>query len=849
MNISKVLLDRAILDIWGNPSEDNRVVIKATRLSKDQGNYQYVEIDLLYYHLPNNTRCFDLFELGKLDIKQLGLPNECYDRWISLTSLINTYQISLKIISNKKIVSLTNGYIKSHPDGNILIALDHSINSGLDIISNDLYLQFYTCIYYRTDNKVLSNKLSYTTYVHDTSNSDTIYDTFINIYEAITTNKTLFFNGVLYNGTFPSYFNLKQNDTFIYYKDPLISIEYSTLLSNLTTYTSTLDSCDKYILSIEQDDLFFIDDIDFYLTIDKNGITYGLYIPKIDNSYFRMLTYKEFSINKFIVDEYTTLLGTILNISDFSNLKILVKFRDNKVYKGNFQDDDKLHFLMKFPQDIRLRVINGDLSNLVSFWNANYLETAKLNLWISKYSTYVLTESNLQYLYSFNSAIKTLERLYQKRNESIWRLPPLISNYSGDLVNFTDGNKDIGIYLNHQNLNDNPITSTFGYEFVLPFISSEKPIDILVEPNTFTTTIDEVDIGLLCYYYDVTNGLTLLNKDIDYTIEKTNINTIITWLDLNIYRTRYVRLANRGILIKQTILLENIHIPIDLYNGRLGLDAYYDIGFGYIYVWCNGKYLIEGLDYVVVDGKFRLLKIIRGVTTFNFDIIYTGLPDESLTHEIKGSWGWVINGKIGCNYQYDLYNDLNKLYFVDGLIKDISELYTEEPYGLSGSIIPHPNGVPYAIVPYPKFIDTRELLTLVHTESNELTKNNSIKALLAEVYPIIPDESLMVITNKYLVSSLLMDKLIDDIKDGTLIITQSDYTLNEINTVLTSYQEYLTKDVANYDHDMRFLEIHPRLTQDVTSVNLNSYNFLNKVNELKLGGRVSAFNLYLNILY
>lgn len=851
MSIRDFLYDNAVKDVWVNPHGDRNVMFKANMISKHSGVVNTLILPYDEIDMPISGTRYTVYELGSVIPEKIGIDVPL-PGWISLDALSHQAQVYITIFSRGRMASLIGAYIQILPSKTIIIAIDYGINNQVLSLKDDIYVRFYSNIYYEHSG-ALDKQLTNGTYVNQTNNISA-YLVFTNlihsIYTAIGVLPLLYLNGLYLPTGVPDFNKLSNGDRIDYIVDPLIMTIDAIHLETLEAYTSTLDHSFKMIVSVDSNhNNIYVDDMEFYITgIRTDGIRVGAYIPRLAPSSIRMLTYMDWAINAAQVngrlDELRNMVdsNTILN-----DIKLYVLRRDNGETRGNLLDSSRIPDLMNLPTPVRQTLLAGINSNL-PIWNASSLENCAFNRWVSLEND-DNTGNSITGVYSRHAALSVLERVRKLHGNTDWSLPPSASDGGGILVTHNaDGSGIIPVIYSANNHTNETYANGKGYEVFYPGYHQGYPLDTLVTAGIATDTLIENGFGIFIYY---NNGSTLVpaNYGIDYQLTEVGNQTQINWSNGLHQYNRYIRTSQKLVFFTlHTVTLTDITAGIDMYNGRSKL---HDVGMSTLCVWYNDHYMIEGLDYHVLNGRIYLVSNNKWWTDVaKIDVIYAGLPDRSLKHVAKCNWGWIKYGQVTNNNIYDLYAYRNKLFYIDGVAVPFDEIQEAEHYINKVTVghSPYIDGTPYAIIDTVQFTRDEELNGIVHTAETEQLIDEDISNILSLLDPQSPIRGTITIASKYDLVSPLMNKLIDDIVMGVLVLDVTTYSGSDLTAILLPYQQLLRVDPTQKNHDLDFVEIHPKWTSTVIDVTIAQYNFLNRVNEYALYGNVYGLNLYLNLI-
>lgn len=848
MSIAEFIKGKAIAELWANPHGDKNVVLQTVRMTGSRGAIGTLCLPFTNILLPNNSERFAVHELGGILLRDVGIYETLYG-WTPIRNIVNTSQTLVQLFTNGRLANLDSCYIKAHSTGNVIIAIAFERNSYMLDQSKDLYVRFYSNIYY-TGMVDPAKKISTLSYINDSADVGK-YIAFVSAVNAIeATNGVsvlLYFNGLLMSAGIPAQNKMVDGDLLEYIVDPFIKRRESLLLSDLKSFTSTVDNTNKVILSLDEShEYIYVDDLEFYVTgiRDSDGLRVGSYFPRLRYSTIRMLTFKDWSLNSLLVNARVDEMQLFSDTGNLSQVRIEILLRDNGEQRQTILDNNRLTDLMNLPLGKRTEAISGVNSNL-DIWKAATLEDCPL---VKFMGTEVKDVSTFDYdsLYSRSAVISALERVRYDESVSSWTLPSSASNGGGKLVVFDSVGFNMSM-LSYSALDHSyeSYADGKGYEVFLPGYKALDPLDTVITTNDSLDTTIENGFGIFCYY-NQDGTLTRARNGFEYTLVEGVGVTDIVWDDAMHQYERYVRTSQKIVYFTKTISFVDIIAGVDVYDGRTMVN---DIGMGNIYVWVAGRYMIEELDYYVKNSKIYLRSNHTFITNATeLKVIYAGLPNDSLQHESKGNWGWVKYGKINVDNIYDLDTRRNNWFSIGGAITFGDEILTDESLVDKSAPVTHADGLPYGIIPLVEFARKEDVDAISRTTAQEQTVDDMVSSYITVKYPQGLDDALITIPSKYDLVSMYLATIIEDIDNNTIIATSTIYSDSKIALMTLAYTELLTDDVTKIGHDLEFVEIHPMWNLAGKTVSSEEYIFINRVNEFMLDGAVSGLNLYLTIV-
>ena len=849
MNFYDVLKEIALTRYWANPHADSNSIFKTVRLSAARGDISKFTLDVISYNLPDDVNRYMLYTIGNVSPTTLGIRNYSCG-WELLEERMSNAEMLLYAFIRGRMAILKNSYFCVMDDGSVLFALDYQKNSSLEL-TDDLYIKFYSNVYYESPQQTLANHLTFNHYEHSGVFAE--YLSFsLDLTDAIKNtigHPFIYYNGLILPDGLLDFNKLQIGDKLEYIVDPMIIDKYDLPIDLLNSFSSKLDGTEKVIASIDSPlSNVYVDDIEFFVSgIRSDGTRIGAYFPRLNEDVIRMLTFKDWSLSSLLLEGRLDELRNFIEVSNvLSAFTLHIYRRENKQQKPIILDPNRIADLMNLPLGVRIEALSG-VNSTVSIWQASALENCKFNQWVSCDFKNVYS-FDITGLYAREGAIEVIESVHKPDYGTSWLLPPMANSDGGVLISYDNNgvNPTFTHYdiLNHANA---PYVNGTGTEIFLPNAQNNAPLDTILPANDNTVLTVPIGFGIFCYYYNG-NELIYAVDGQDYTLADNGTVTTITWNSSLIKYERYVRESRNYVMYNANVSLSDIRAGINVYGSR---PYAHHIGMETLWVWYNGRYMVEGLDYVLHNGLLFLLYITpQAADVASLSVIYVGLPTKELTHKTSVLWNWIKSGTITENTVYDLMMYRNKLFFINGMsipfsmIKE-AEGYVDKIRELSSfNII---TGMPYAIVDKPTFSRTEYLDNYTETKLGKDVVDKEIVDFITAIYPQVVPKGLYIFPSKYDLVSPLMDKLIVDILSGSLIIPNIELSNEALLMMLVQYQDCLNYDPCLMNHDLGFVEIHPCWTSEKRIVNLVSYNFLSRVNSLVLKNNVIGLNLYLLI--
>ena len=829
--------------VWYNSQLDENALFKSIMVSSNRGAIGTINFTWDSYTLPDNNNRYLLLSLGVVPFAKMGLST-IGKGWVSTATLIdlNTFFICFAL---GRRFNTAQSFVQVTERNEVLIALEYFSNSFISTLNpRDLFVRFYSNIFFSLPPDRIGTGIKVLTYITGINSLD--YLSFVRSFSDYT--KCLIFrNGLLCPSGFPTFNQLNKGDIIESIYDPSITESFTQLVTDLPLYFSTLDNVNKLIFSFDEvTDNQFVADTEFFIIGTKsNGDTVGAYYPRAELWYIRPLTYKDYGLNSHLLQNTANTLSQFSDVGELTNLSVKVIRRTSGLVRYSVNGANYINDLMNLPVHIRQQCLTGVNANL-PLWQASTLETCTYNKFIQHLTT-LSSYSDYYGTFSRKEAIEYLE-YPTKLSTGNWEFP-LIGQTTGQFVTFDSTGKTPTISTVSR------LTQQMGYPsgnepFYLPFTESVSQLDIQIPLNDTSVTVVPNLYEFLAIYEN-SNGLNVATRGIDYTVYDDGIlnTSTITWSNTMHGYNRYIFSCTKGIAFTHQFTVVDAMNGIDVYNEN---PPTIEIGLGSLLVWCNGDYLVYGLDYILYNTKIYLSSKRRTWTdSFTLTVLYVGVPDVSLTYQDSTIFGFTKYNSVLIDGKYDLIAFRDKMIVVDGAFYTLNQILEKENYQdiRHTTIVPFGNGLPYAIIDRPQFSRNDILNLLTKTKAAENEDDLTISAFITALDPQPIPTSIIVIPRYYEVVSVMMNKLIHDIVTFTLTgITKSSYTEDEIYQILIPYLWMRHIDLTQFNLDSNYVIFSPSWDVGPFTVSLAEFNFLTAVNSLVLFNKVQRLDTYLTIL-
>lgn len=668
------LMQQAKKTVWCTPNQDSQYIFQPHRISHPRGVMRSVSLMHQSYNLPNTDKRFHVYQIGQIPANFLGLVEEI-GVWRPIS---NVCRAKLMLID----LYLDNGFqfprfqswITITPDQNVLIAIQDQPTFAYSLRTNTLYARLYTNTFFQSER---SNEVSYRVDApHDeytTSHFVYVWGMVIASSNDISTVATIIANrsvqaGHVYatvNGYVAntlSALNVNIGDVVEIVHDTSVEWVVTLPLSQLETFTSTLDSKEKYLVTFQNGvlaserqfstasrpmlskQIYYFDDNDIFLLSTINStIKKGVLYHRNQPDAVRHLTHRDFSLPVSYVSAYIDNAGLFVQPSDITVQLLLRKSgyqrelmddanRISELYR--FFDPDRAPIRDLYPGLETPQAMMTGIQSTLPFWRAPHLEASAYPKLMRSYEQHITPQMVLD-AYGYHTAAKTLGETWQPvRSTDLGNsaVPHLISIPLG----MQQFNRTITVY-------STPVSDTQrfsairtslhrqfsngGSEFALPpeaFVAGYVPIMAEVfygegrHPNP-TYQFEGADVVTVnsefrCYKCPITafgpNYEWVDVTDSSDYIATRNANSIsIDWqVDANFWLT-VVRTTDLyvdydiQIPVSDALLRFSVNAESKVYDNVSGnlinVTDIMRIPSAKLELWINGRHLYETLDYTV----------------------------------------------------------------------------------------------------------------------------------------------------------------------------------------------------------------------------------------------------------
>ena len=852
------LVKHALDNVWSVPEQSSQTTLGVTRISPLGGYVSTVKVGWNSIQVPKPNSRFHIFQIGYLKLDALHLPGE-ENVWYDAQSAGNIDQVEITAYNTKGVIlPRYSVYYRRLLDGNLIIAIEILPKVKFDYEKDHLYLRFFRNPFYaRTD--IGANKPFKVSHKQIANTADilTIQNEVIALrgQSGITQKVSCFINGLQVDNITVA--TAKVGDIVEYVYDGSIYRVLEFPISTLNSFTSTLDQRRKFLLSNPMSWSGFIDHCfgaDVY--VRSNALGVGRYFNRNKADALRMVTFADYSLCADYLAEYYQLLANP-NTGQYvlSDLTVRLVIRQDGNPQVPVGTKGRTEYLQKLAYADR---INAMVFNPIEQWDAATLENSTYTLLMQSKLTDITEEMVLD-AYGYSAAAMVIAPACQKirvdaQGTYYLDITPLTSNVRHARYVYDTNGKLL------RNGNSNPfypltevaLASDARYVENIPgFRTAEIAMDItdykaIVEGHPYQAykkidgkwrVLDESQYvhepGLLRYPRQAGDTSEVLFFSEGFHLYRSyDINPTDGVIFTNLSKAKQVQIGTDS---NGQPIYNYVDVPIEIPMGD------YDL-------WLNGNLLVDQIDYRRIGTGFVIcnkayLKPIGQLQ--RVEIRAHGMPgvDEqgNLIWRRQAEYGFVFNGKLSRDSQYDLHRSSNTRLSVGGSIRYLvaDDLIEEDGTGLM------PNGKPYELKEPVLSLDG--IVSGSQLAQQEQRKSDvSISQYLTARLPQ-QELPINVYPQKHKLYSPFLGKIIHALKFGNIPLgqIQDSYTDEVIRRLVAPYLWLYEYDPANPNNtpNLAYVEIEPHFNTTAQQLSIEQYRFFSSVVRLYAGARVNIANL------
>lgn len=848
-------IDYLLGKVWCNPGVDNQYIVAPARITPDGGLFGQFTYARELISLPSTDRAYQVFSVGQFPPSFLSLI-DTKAGWVKFSDIQTEQNLIVDVYTAKGLLMhKDNLYFMLTQTQDILFAVGRGEKGIVDFNEKSLYFRIYKNHFYTLERRkgVVATSVNVATF-----DDIPAFQSRLLAYKQLGYGHAYVVkNNLMYANIHP--FNTSVGDDLDMVFDESI-IRIVDFKTNATpVFDSTLDNAKKFLLhypALGDDRVYYQDDVDVYVGYKNDrGDMVGFYIPKNIPSIFRQVTHRDYSLSQPIVNSLVQANGW----ADGREIFIRLHIRDGGMNLRLVNTKEKLRELYKLDETALVGALTG-INAALPFWNASYLEKSGYANFVGKQilagSGQLCTKEDVANVLGYTPMAKLLNDLPVKTDTQI---------NNGRVLRTCDaplGSQDKSVAICYDNNGaflgtENHVNSSVHY-FTSPAVGLVEFI-----PGTPSDEIDEVyqannvvlnpELDYRFYACGKYNGIPDKKwRDVTGTSAYQVINNIVIWnldFDLNYVMVR----SNANVLVNNfTADNKGGYVGFTLVqntrrSGTLKTEAL-EIPLGELAVYMNNALLIQGIDYVVNFPEVVIIskKFLKNPSTVmqTGTYVMTGHCKSDLSWPVVRDAGFVYQGVLSKNHQYNIRDDKVLRINVGGALKTMADVKMDETTGATRPFTPM-DGTPYEIrdvvIPVKKYLD-KDTYAM---RDSDIAMDTQMANYITQHVPDsanTPD----IINGLYLLYSPFASRILGELTNNN-ISTAAISNLGAASDVIPICKpyEYLLAFDPTQDGltpDDRYCLIHPWYDSQVVRLDVAQYIFFKKVVDFYLKGKVEINN-------
>lgn len=851
----------AAANVWCSPEQDNQVIVAAKRITKLVGELISFPLMGRRVGLPTTDRRYHVFQIGQAHPALLGLlprnPIWSQAGWVKFSDTVNKLPLFADLYTDKGVhLPLHRCYYQYSNDYALVFAVPADVQIGINYSQDQVYLRLYTNAYYDSSDAQLLPTRTYTEGKTLINISDILQlQTRVTAFRALTGVTLCFVNGQLVEDLSPLTAKLGDIAEFIY--DGSIKRVVDLPVSDMRTFTSSLDSAYKYLLhypDTHDDVIDYVDDIDVYVVYRDGTRTLGRYYHRNLKKSLRNVTHRDYSLP---VDLYENTAQALVDANftepqDLRSLSIRLYIRHSGLRRPLIKDNNRLFELYKLKdEDVVGAMVGVDATN--PYWQADTLESSGYTT-LMRSALKAIDIDLVERCYGYNSMTQILaDSPLRPKPWGQSKYVPLGAELQqgATFYEYDDQGLLLGSYVfaGGQNYYPTHAETALVEGFVgqaSRALDTQVGTDNLLIPTQYSYRV------YMCYLVDGVPNHDW--KDITDSAYYTVEGGLLKWSGLETDQWLMIRSDARFLGYQLSLTPSQGVLSFDLTEEIQGQTQVMRVPLGDLDLWLNRRSLIRDLDYVVDFPKvviFNKVFLEQPVlsTPQQIEVRFSGFPNADLSLQVIKDYGFVEHGVLSNNNRFDVRDDKVLRITVKGQVRHRSDVIFSETH-LGVSITDALNGSPYQIKDVVVPLRTWSASETYALKAKALLIDQATEDYMSRKLPQPPREALSAIPQRYVLFSPFFAKLVTDLALGHFDLTalQANLTDNQVMALVKPYEPLLENDPLNprLHMDPRYVVIHPTSVNDTVNLDLYRYRFLQKV--VKLYGRNQiAMTPYLNV--
>ncbi|MNM12458.1 hypothetical protein D3C81_226320 [compost metagenome] len=843
--MSDYLIEHALDNVWCTPDQDYQYIYRMAHITGKFGVSRTVDVEWQTIHLPNRNDDFNVYWIGQIHPKLLGLINS-WKTWTPFSTVCEQAKMIVDLYNVDGVqIPRHMAYLQVMGDRNIVIAIKRNEIFG-SLYHNPLFFRVYSNAFFASERSYKDvNMVKINGYAYDNDRAKLL--TFQREYlawKAKLGHTYAYINGYLVDDFQPD--RVKPGDVVEYVYDSTIRRVVDLPIKDLSTFVSLVDEKRKYLLHYTDDQQVTIDyrdDIDIYLIKkETNGRYRGVYHHKNQPDSLRMVTHKDYAI---VVPYVAGFVAATEGWHDLAEITVRLCIREAGWKRPLVNENSRIKELYKLKvKDIPKAMLG--LESTVAVWRADNLEAAMYPKVMGAKGPDI-TRKMVQDAYGYNAISKLVADTPQKVTvlprdrfaEMPYGLQTDATCYEHDAKGVL-----LGYYPHTSGKFYSPRNEPCRLIEALVGIGSNILDTIYHQPKSTLNPL----YNYRFYKCSMVAGTpsfewVTATPNVDYVIAN---NEVVWTLDRVRWYTA-IRDDRKFLAFNLSITAPDglYYFPIKATEKRTDGNYYeqpMNLPMGKLELFLNGHPLIEGLDYFL-NWPYVTLTNREFLVESGPQQIFgraTGFPQDDLTLEAPAEFGFVQNGLLSRNRRFDIRDDKVMRMIVRGRTMTRDKLAFAEEHSGVYLTTEVKNGSPYQIddvvVPLRGLVDENTYSLRAKSKAIDTAISDYLTLKLPE--PVINDPNM--IEERYEVFSPFACKVMFDLMSGLIWDDQmmAYYGDPDIKRWLKDYEYLLEFDPCKRGVDTRYVSIHPHHLSYETELNIYQYNFLNRAIALYLEGKV-----------
>lgn len=835
------LVQHALKNVWCSPEQDRQYLLQPARLTGSNGARHFVSVEWDRHWLPDQTHRYHVYQIGQLAPGFLDLIPSI-EQWFSAQQAVNSREVILDFYdSHGRHFPLFACYFKKTRTRNLIIAVRDLPTIG-DLTQDTLFVRFYSNAYFDSTRRNSQDR-TYTNGTIVKARTDTVV--LNNEINQAKQNR----NGVIY--TFQNGWLVDQlrpdhvatGDIIEYVQDTSIKEVFNIQVKDLHVFNSTLDSIRKYLvprLNKIGTTIDFQDDLDVYVYRKVQSSFQGIFYHRPNANAIRMVTHRDYSVPvQNIIDQANKTEGW----DDSQELFLRFHIRHSGYYRKLVNEHHRIKDLYRLDDAKILQAMVGANAN-VTEWQAASLEASWYTKIMRATSPVVAKDVKLAYGYNAVSRLvgRSLDIPHDNGATSVTNPAFLVQHKAtmyeydkkGRLIDFYhhDGgaeyplhNPTIAGYVeNISGIGSGQTSTTFGQTHVT-----------VAGPETFKAFVCDKIGDVPSYNWRAAvagTDYTYDNGQVNFSIDVSKHYTAVREVSNFLSKKMSIKMAGGFLSFKIT--------SKDLFGTERQLKES-TLPFGKLDLFLNSHPLIENLDYFVEWPQVVICNKEYLDQNFDDQIITVrayGQPDDNMKRLPVAEYGFVKHGLLSVNNRFDIRDDKNMRYVINGRIIDQSALSFIEDR--SGVTVDFPEGTPYMVDEVIVPMDTLSDTNTYDYRDVSLDLDKRIEDYLTQYYPQPKFDQPVIIPQRYELYSPFLSRIHDILQSGFFHQDEitGQYSDADIKTWLADYEWLLDYDPVIQGVDTDFVTVHPHQYFTVTELDIYRFNFLQRVSKVYLQDKI-----------